>query len=192
MTMRIVLITMAAATFVIYWVWMRWRFFRPNHIHPRMRMLSIAAVASGVLHTYYLASVQLNEGFADFGLALYILALGLFVWSAITIRGKEFALAYSTSSPTSLVARGPYRWMRHPFYLAYSMTWVAGAIACRSLVLSGTVVVMLWFYIGAAKQEEGQFLTGRLREEYLAYRAEVGIFGPKILSCRFRRGETQR
>jgi protein-S-isoprenylcysteine O-methyltransferase Ste14 len=187
--MKMVLILLAVGTFGLYWAWMRFGFARPDYVHPKMGMLAIAAVASGLLHTFKLLTVQLSEDYAVLGLVLYMLAVGLFLWSAITIRGADFALAFSASPPRAVLATGPYRWVRHPFYLAYSMTWIAGTIVCRSVVLLATVVVMLWFYIDAARQEEHQFLSGSLREGYLAYKAKVGVFGPKILSCWLRRRE---
>ena len=180
---------LAVGTFALYWVWMKYGFARPDHVHPKMLMLAIAAPACGLLHTYELLTVRLRENYAISGLVLYVLAISLFLWSAISIRGTNFALAYSPNYPAAVVASGPYRWVRHPFYLAYSTTWIAGTITSRSFMLLGTVGVMLWFYIGAAKQEEEQFLSGALREEYLAYKSKVGIFGPKFLNCWLRRRE---
>lgn len=168
---------------------MRYGFTRPGGTHLKMRLLAIAALASSGLHLYCLATLHVRKDFAASAFALYLLALALFLWSALTIRGRNFALAYSTSSPRAVVENGPYQWIRHPLYLAYSTTWIAGAIACRSFMLLGTVVVMAFLYTDAARQEENEFLCGALRREYLAYKSKVGIIGPKVGHRRLRKRE---
>jgi hypothetical protein len=41
---------------------------------------------------------------------------------------------------------------------------------------------MVCFYIDAATEEEKQLLSGTLRDDYTAYKARVGILGPRGLS----------
>ena len=35
-------------------------------------------------------------------------------------------------TPASLNQSGPYRFVRHPFYTSYSLTWLAAAVATAS------------------------------------------------------------
>ncbi len=187
--MRIDLIAMAVTTFAVYWVWMRWGFARPEQAPVKMRVLEISAFASAFLHLGELAVAPLSR-FTDLcSFALYGLAISLFLWAAITTRGTGIAFAFSKHPAKAQIVSGPYRWVRHPFYLAYAITWVAGTIACRSPLLLGTVVAMLSLYIDAAVREEQQLLAGPLRSEYLVYKANVGIFGPILPNRWFRKRE---
>jgi protein-S-isoprenylcysteine O-methyltransferase Ste14 len=73
---------------------------------------------------------------------------------------------------------GPYRWIRHPFYLSYSIAWFAGVVALADRRLLLTPLVMLGFYAAAAYREERQMLRGPAAAEYRAYRRQAGVLIP--------------
>jgi len=145
-----------------------------------MHLLSVAGVICAGLQVYELATASLRKSSAYFGAALYVCGLVLFFWSLTTIRGRAFPVAYSRVLPKKIVTSGPYAWVRHPFYLAYSMTWMAGLVTTLKVMLIPTVIVMLAFYIDAVRCEEKLLFAGHLRDEYVAYKARIGIIGPKI------------
>ncbi len=52
-------------------------------------------------------------------LLLYGISFALF-WACVrTTRAQPFSLAFSQDRPERLMTRGPYRYVRHPFYAAY-------------------------------------------------------------------------
>ena len=82
---------------------------------------------------------------------------------------------------------GPYRFVRHPFYCSYLLTWAAGVVASAQFWLLPTVAIMLIIYTRAAKLEEEKFTRSPLAETYKSYRTRTGLFLPnpiKMLSLR--------
>jgi protein-S-isoprenylcysteine O-methyltransferase Ste14 len=78
------------------------------------------------------------------------------------------------------VLPGPYRFVRHPFYCSYLLTWA-------EFRLLPTVTIMLIIYTRAAKLEEEKFTRSSLAETYKSCRTRTGLFLPnpiKMLSLR--------
>jgi len=73
------------------------------------------------------------------GLAIFGLAKALKLW-AIASLGERWSFRVLVLPGRALVARGPYRWMRHPNYLA-----VLGEIAGVALIVWATVTGPLAF-----------------------------------------------
>src|SRR5262245_32504560 len=63
------------------------------------------------------------------GVALFVAALALWLWTILTSRAAGLSVAFSRDAPTRLLEAGPYRFVRHPFYTSYSLTWLAGCVA---------------------------------------------------------------
>jgi protein-S-isoprenylcysteine O-methyltransferase Ste14 len=78
------------------------------------------------------------------------------------------------------VKKGPYRYIRHPFYAAYNLTWAAGFAATGWWPLAATAVVMGAVYERFARGEERAFLNGPLAREYSDYRRQAGKYFPRI------------
>ena len=113
------------------------------------------------------------------GLLCCSASLALF-WSAIQAnRAQPLHWAFESDKPRHLVAIGPYRWIRHPFYLSYSLCWVAPALATKYLPLFLPVCVMLVLYWRASSREERGFLSSPFAEEYRQYQTQAGRFWPK-------------
>jgi len=77
------------------------------------------------------------------------------------------------------VSWGPYRYVRHPFYASYCLTWVAGAAACGSAVVVSTFVLMLAMYVRAARFEERKFLRSPQAADYANYQRSTGMLVPR-------------
>jgi protein-S-isoprenylcysteine O-methyltransferase Ste14 len=114
------------------------------------------------------------------GLALLALAHMLF-WSAVACHGGDRPrVAFAADAPRRLVRSGPYRWVRHPFYLAYTVAWLAGAVMTAAPWLVATAIVMFFVYRSAALAEEVGFLSSDLAEEYREYQRRTGMFIPRL------------
>ena len=126
---------------------------------------------------YELARATLAVEAAIASAALYAIALALFAWACQTAGRRRLSLAYCEPGTADLIVTGPYGLVRHPIYAAYTVAWLAGGIAARSVVLLAGALVMWSFYLDAARREEAWLAsTGGAR--YARYRTAVGMFLP--------------
>ena len=109
---------------------------------------------------------------------LWALSLILF-WAAVAAnRARPLTWAFEPNQPDHLVSTGPYRWIRHPFYLSYTLCWLGPPIATGKPWLLIPVFVMLLLYWRAASAEEANFLSSPLAPAYREYQSRTGRFLP--------------
>ena len=79
----------------------------------------------------------------------------------------------------TLVTGGPYRWVRHPFYVAFALAVAANAVAAANwfLALTGVVSVVL---IAIRTKTEEQKLLKRFGDAYRSYMQRTGRFIPRL------------
>ena len=165
-------------------IWAIRRFFRSEG-GPRPGMRAIAALGAvsalaqcGTLVWRCVEPVPVTAAQIA-GLALFGVSLVLF-WSAVHAnRARPLTLAFTEDTPEHLVVRGPYRYIRHPFYAAYLAAWLAGAFAAHAPALLLSVLVMGTLYAQAASIEERKFARSPLAAAYAAYRRRTGVFCPR-------------
>ncbi len=80
-----------------------------------------------------------------------------------------------------LITDGAYSLVRHPFYLSYTLTWLATSIPSDLMLPKITLVYLVAFYIFSARREEEALLSSTYSLEYGKYRNEVGMFFPRII-----------
>jgi protein-S-isoprenylcysteine O-methyltransferase Ste14 len=113
-------------------------------------------------------------------LVLYSLSVVLF-WATISANRRiEFHHCFTVLTPQRFVNSGPYRYVRHPFYLSYTLSWVAGALVGDAPWLWLTVLAMGWLYWRAASMEEQQFLSSSLAPVYQHYTRSTGFMFPRF------------
>lgn len=125
---------------------------------------------------------NLREGAAavwPLAIVLYTAALAVFAAAILASKHTPPTLAFDTDSPNFLLKHGPYRYVRHPFYLAYILFWVGTAVAVHSLAGWLAPLVMTALYAEAATREERKFAGSALAPAYAAYRAQAGMFWPR-------------
>jgi protein-S-isoprenylcysteine O-methyltransferase Ste14 len=169
--------------------WGMRRFFsQPVGDTAGMTVIRICGAVFAILHAGALVlTPEIAAGQILMAISLYLLALGLFWWAIRTNSPCPLSAAFSPDAPQHLVDQGPYRFIRHPFYCSYLLTWTAGVVATRSLWLLPTLVVMLVIYIRAAQIEEDKFMRSPLAALYRGYRSRTGLFLPnpfKLLVAR--------
>lgn len=113
-------------------------------------------------------------------LAGYAAALALYLWAVATTRRHGFSLAFSADLPSALVARGPYQYVRHPFYVSYLLYWLAGAVAIREVWVIPAFAGVAALYVLAACTEERKFARSGVRDAYDDYRRRTGMFLPRL------------
>jgi protein-S-isoprenylcysteine O-methyltransferase Ste14 len=75
---------------------------------------------------------------------------------------------------------GPFRYIRHPFYLSYCLTFLAGALSAAWWPAWLMAFLMGVFYFSMALAEERHLLTAHA-DTYARYRLATGAFIPRIL-----------
>jgi len=122
------------------------------------------------LRFLYDSWVQLIGMFATtFGYAL-------FLWSVLA-RGR-YATSWEMPETQKLVTWGPYRYVRHPSYLAYFILF-AGLFLTVLNLITLIPLIAVPSYLHVATIEEA-LLTKRFGKAYLEYQHKTGKFFPKI------------
>lgn len=112
------------------------------------------------------------------GVGMGVIGGALIVW-AFSNLGKNLTDTVVTRRNHTLVVSGPYRWVRHPFYVAVLLTVIGNALAAANwfLLLGGLSVFLLM--VIRTKTEEAKLLE-RFGDQYRAYMARTGRFLPKL------------
>ena len=90
-------------------------------------------------------------------------------WWAMAILGRFYTRTLTTAADQSVIAHGPYRWIRHPGYLGSLMTWVGAAGASRNVLVVVLVTAMLLLVYARRIAAEEVMLPEKLGQEYLDY-----------------------
>lgn len=147
---------------------------------PGMKLtsaLSLAGFAWFILH--------LTQGVSaawPLTLVLFAGSLAIFFWAIAATKRTPPTLAFDTDSPSFLLNYGPYRFVRHPFYLAYLLFWMGTAAIAHGLLAWAAPAIMAGLYFHAATREEQKFARCELSAAYAAYRAQAGMFWPRPLT----------
>ncbi len=165
---------------------MRNFFSRPDGVIAGTQLIRITGAGFAVLHLGAIAATPAPTARqALIAACIYLSALGLFWWAIRTSARRTFSSAFSADLPVHLVERGPYRFIRHPLYSSYLLTWTAGVVASGRLWLLPSVAVMLAVYLQAAKMEEDKFSRSPLASAYQRYRSRTGMFFPNLIKLNF-------
>ena len=112
------------------------------------------------------------------GAAFCVASVALLIW-ALPALGTNLTDTVVTKQNHTLVTRGPYRWVRHPFYDAVAFVTVGAALLSANwfILLMGVLVFSL---LARRSRVEEEQLLARFGEPYREYRARTGRFLPKI------------
>lgn len=118
------------------------------------------------------------------GLGIGVIGAMLFLCALHTL-GKNLTDTVVTRQEHQLVATGPYRWVRHPFYDAVLLCVLTASLLTANwfIFLTGCSVFALQV-IRTAREE--QQLLARFGERYLAYTQQTGRFLPRMRLNRVR------
>jgi protein-S-isoprenylcysteine O-methyltransferase Ste14 len=167
--------------------WAIYTFFEaPGGIPKQMRRLGGLGLVAFIFELVGLVTGS-DTLMQSLGEVLLILSLGLFWKSVASVRGNRLGIAYAAIQPKSVVRNGPYRWVRHPFYSAYMLFWIGGAVASAIPLLIVVPLVMGSFYYFVARAEEQQLLASRFGASYADYMRQTGMFLPAVTLSRSKR-----
>ena len=127
------------------------------------------------------SSVALPLGLRWTGAALALFVVPPLLYWTFSTLGKNLTDTVVTRREHALVTVGPYRWVRHPFYvvvflwgLSLSLLSANGLIA----ITGGLALTMIYF---RTRIEEAK-LADRFGDDYRAYAARTGRFFPRLFA----------
>lgn len=104
---------------------------------------------------------------------------GLLVWWTFHNLGKNLTDTVVTRRNSSLVTSGPYRYVRHPFYLAFLLGLTGSSLAMANWFILLVGFIPFGFIVARTRIEEAK-LAERFGDEYRDYMQRVGRFFPRI------------
>jgi methanethiol S-methyltransferase len=164
----------------------------PAYLHGAVYTLAsaIALVFLCVLWQPTSATRLVLDGTArDVLRGVSLLAVLGFVWAFVSLGGFDAfgtgailaRFRGSNPAPPQLAVKGPYRWVRHPFYfLAIILIWASPVIAGDRLLLN--VLFTIWIVLGARWEERD--LTAAFGDAYRRHQQQVPMLIPWRLPTR--------
>lgn len=179
--MKAPVLLMALACFISFGWAMKKFFVKPDGKTHGMQAIYLFGTLFMLLHVGLIVFRYEFHAVATLGgMVLYAAALALFWWTIQVNRARPLSFAFSQDQPQHLVINGPYRYMRHPFYCAYMLAWLAGALAVPEPWLLATAGIMFFLYRQAAQQEEQKFAESEFAENYKEYQRRTWMFFPRM------------
>ncbi len=176
-----VLLAVALATAIIIAVAMQDFFVEARTSSPRLRAMQDVAVAFAVAHFgVILLRGSVSPNWAIAGIAMYVAATLLFLSALEAARRVPMPRTFVDDPlPKALVTNGPFALIRHPFYLAYSLAWLAAPVATHRPLVTVFALMAIGSYLVAARREERQ-LEDRFGEAYRTYKLGTGMLLPSL------------
>jgi protein-S-isoprenylcysteine O-methyltransferase Ste14 len=111
------------------------------------------------------------------GVAIAVTGGVLFVWTFRNL-GKNLTDTVVTRREHTLVTTGPYRWVRHPFYVAAALAMLGNALVAANWFLLGGGVMVFTLLAIRTRIEEAELLA-RFGGAYQAYMHRTRRFLPR-------------
>jgi protein-S-isoprenylcysteine O-methyltransferase Ste14 len=112
------------------------------------------------------------------GVALFGIWAVLFV-ATFRHLGKNLTDTVVTRKEHTLVTSGPYRYVRHPFYLAYFVAVLGGSLVAANWFIFASGLVPCGFLIARTSIEEEKLIE-RFGDTYEEYMRQTGRFLPRL------------
>lgn len=162
-------------------VWARSKFFLKTGSAPPLRfgLRPLGTVFGvGAIATLLLDVGARIRGVPSVAIAVFLASLIVFSMSVRSFTGNPPSIAFTPGPPERLLLHGPYRYIRHPFYVSYILFWAGVLIASPSIFTLIAFVVMFALYVKAARFEESEIMRSSLSAEYATYLHRTGMFLP--------------
>lgn len=104
---------------------------------------------------------------------------GLLLWWTFHNLGKNLTDTVVTRKDHTFVCSGPYRYVRHPFYVSFVLSILGGGLATANWFILLTGLVPFGFIVARTRIEEAK-LVERFGVEYQEYMQRVGRFFPRL------------
>ena len=124
------------------------------------------------------ASMLLPDWLRWVGVGIGVCGGVLLTWTLHSL-GKNLTDTVVTRRDHTLVTHGPYRWVRHPFYVSAFLAIVANCLVAANwfFLVAG---ILFFTLISLRTQKEEQFLRARFGQQYESYFLATGRFVPRL------------
>lgn len=107
-----------------------------------------------------------------------LLSSVLMYWTLSSL-GKNLTDTVVTRADATLVTHGPYRWVRHPFYVTTALVMLSVTLLTANWLIGlGCFVVLVMLAVRTPKEERA--LIERFGQKYLDYMNVTGRFVPRL------------
>ncbi|WZO98522.1 isoprenylcysteine carboxylmethyltransferase family protein [Isosphaeraceae bacterium EP7] len=113
------------------------------------------------------------------GAPLGLLVTPLLLFWTFRSLGKNLTDTVVTRREHTLVTHGPYRWVRHPFYLVVLVCGLALSLLTANWLIALLGVMGLTLLVTRTRIEEAKLIE-RFGDEYRAYARRTGKFFPLL------------
>lgn len=176
------LTVIGGSTLIVFAVALQNFFVQPPTLTRPQRLFQDLSVLVGITHVFGLLVLNsATNAQAGVGIVMYSVSLSLFLSAIEAARRTPLARTFVYEPrPDKILRTGPYRVIRHPIYLSYSLAWLAAPVAMQSVVLGATAVFMIGCYVTSAREEERLLAAGPRAADYAQYRARTWRMIPYI------------
>ena len=126
----------------------------------------------GLLHPVVLA----------LGILFVVLGYAATLW-AYGAMGNTWRIGINAKEKTTLIHRGPYRWVRHPIY-SFQIVMLAGVALLLPTPVSFAILALHYFCVRLKAGAEEKYLVKVHGEDYHRYRARTGRLFPNPIGNR--------
>jgi protein-S-isoprenylcysteine O-methyltransferase Ste14 len=156
-------------------------YFEPGEAGAGAAIAQGMFMFGGIIPVWFLGlyqAIQLVNGI----IAACILAacIALYEWARHAIWGRRFGVGLGDHVPDELCEAGPYRYIRHPLYLAYQLAYLAAFVALPHWLSGILFVVSIAMFVYMARNDEQTIAGSPLAAQYATYRQRTGMFSPKF------------
>ena len=124
------------------------------------------------------ATFPLPIWFRWLGIVTGILCSALMYWTLNSL-GRNLTDTVVTRAEATLITDGPYRWVRHPFYVTAAMLMASVTVlAANWLIGAGSLLVLGLLAVRTPKEE--RMLIERFGQQYRDYMANTARFFPRF------------
>jgi protein-S-isoprenylcysteine O-methyltransferase Ste14 len=143
-------------------------------------LVNIAALVAFLINPPWMSwsSVKLPIWIRWLGVGLGATAAALFI-AVFRSLGTNLTDTVVTRTRHTLVTSGPYRWVRHPFYVAAALAVAANSVVTANWFLALTGVLTIALLVIRTRTEEEKLLE-RFGAAYKGYRERTGRFIPRL------------
>jgi protein-S-isoprenylcysteine O-methyltransferase Ste14 len=145
--------------------------------------LLVGLAASGLTPSLAAPETILGNGLAIFAVVSSTISIALLAAAVHAHRRPPSFFHQERDLPPALVLSGPYARVRHPFYLAFLLMFLAAAAVTPSAGTLATLLYALCLLDHTAAREERRLCASPFGLQYRAYMARTGRFLPSLGSA---------
>jgi protein-S-isoprenylcysteine O-methyltransferase Ste14 len=125
------------------------------------------------------AAIPLPVSVRWIGVAMAVVCPLLLHWTLATLGANNLTDTIAVRAEATLVTDGPYRWVRHPYYVVAALLMAAVTVLTANWLIGlSSLFVLVLLALRTPKEE--QMLIDRFGEQYRDYMTRTGRFCPRM------------